>query len=191
MENLNYDGMVFYVFDSVYSPSEDSFLLAEETKKLEGSILEIGCGTGFCSIIASKHCKGKVLGVDTNREAVENSIYNAQLNHSNALFKNSDMFSNISEKFDYVIFNPPYLGKPNKGEKLSNKKAELPFLDDGQISIFLEYVKKYARKGFLLILSDANENYKIYLKKAKSLGAKEISYKKFFFEKIVLLRADF
>ena len=97
----------------------------------------------------------------------------------------------MAEKFDYIIFNPPYLGKVGKEKALKNKKEELPFLDDGQILSFLNNVKKYARKGFLLILSDANENYKEYLKVAKSLGAREISSKKFFFEKITLLRADF
>ena len=76
----------------VYEPAEDSFLLAKHAKKLNGRILEVGCGCGIVSLeCAFSNQKNIVEGVDINRKAValakenakENKIKNARFYYSN------------------------------------------------------------------------------------------------------------
>jgi len=66
------------VFNSVYPPAEDSFMLTEAAEMLQGRVLEVGCGCG----IASLSCKNasEVIGVDINPEAVNMMEENILLN---------------------------------------------------------------------------------------------------------------
>ena len=75
----------------------------------EKEILDMGCGSGIVSIVASS--KGaNSLAVDINPEAVKCSIENFKLNGVAANAIESDLFKNIEKekKFDIIFFNPPY-----------------------------------------------------------------------------------
>ena len=109
---LNFMGLRLDVFKDVYTPQEDSFLLAKHTHSLEGNILELGTGCGLSAILnASRNPSNYVLGVDLNHSAVQNAAYNARHNLiKNAYFQHSDLFSKVSNvRFDSILFNPPYL----------------------------------------------------------------------------------
>ncbi|MCD6477549.1 MAG: methyltransferase [Candidatus Aenigmarchaeota archaeon] len=102
--------------DEVYEPRGDSFLLAEflEGMKDLGDVLDMGTGSGIQALVASKNAKN-VLGVDVNPEAVKLARKNAKINGiRNASFVVSDLFENVKEKFDLIIFNPPYLPVDDK-----------------------------------------------------------------------------
>lgn len=75
------------------------------------SFLELGCGTGFISVMAAK--KGAdVTASDINEAAVENAKQNAESNGVALNAIQSDLFENIdSQTFDYIIINPPYYPK--------------------------------------------------------------------------------
>jgi len=112
--NSRFGQLEFEVFDGVYFPDEDSLLLAgvlEKFRKMFAGkkILEMGCGCGFLSVLLSKLTKCEIVAVDINKEAVENTDLNARKNRANVLARQSDLFCNIEEKFDFIIFNPPYL----------------------------------------------------------------------------------
>ncbi len=98
------------VFDEVYTPSEDSYFLLSLIE-LAGSerVLEIGCGSGMISL----HCSARgcdVLSVDKNEKAVRNTKENVEANDLNLRVKKSDLFSSVTqERWDLIIFNPPYL----------------------------------------------------------------------------------
>ncbi|MGM0405798.1 MAG: HemK2/MTQ2 family protein methyltransferase [Thermoplasmatota archaeon] len=99
------------VDEGVYSPSDDTFLLVELINlKGDERVLEIGCGSGFISLhCASKGCE--TTSVDISKKAVENTLSNAVRNDLKIDVKVSDMFSELSGKWDVIIFNPPYLPK--------------------------------------------------------------------------------
>lgn len=102
-------GMKIIVNPGVYQTSGDSDLMAEsvEIGKNE-SFLEIGCGTGVVSIAVAKRAADGV-GVDINDKAIENSKQNAEAQGvKNVEFFKSDVFENVSGKFDVIICNPPY-----------------------------------------------------------------------------------
>ncbi|MBC8500951.1 MAG: methyltransferase [DPANN group archaeon] len=133
----------------MYEPREDSFLLLKHIKKYAKSlVLDMGTGSGILAEEAAKYAD-KVLGVDINEKAIE--YCKKKFNNINNLrFRNSDLFSNIKEKFNLIIFNPPYLS--------SEPKAPDTALDGGKqgyevIEQFLKKAKNYLKeKGVILLL---------------------------------------
>ena len=158
--------------EGVYEPREDSFLLAEVVEREAfGDVLDMGTGSGIQALVAAKNAK-RVVGVDVNGKAVEVARKNAERNHiNNVEFFRSDLFENVSGKFDLIIFNPPYLpeevgmyegseqwagGKSGREviERFANKVKNY-LKDGGKILIVissltgLEEVKKiFAERGF-------------------------------------------
>ena len=87
----------------IYEPREDSFLLQKFVKQFaKGKVLDLGTGSGIQALTALESTPD-VLAADINPEAVSH----AQKQGIQAV--KSDLFSNIEETFDIIIFNPPYL----------------------------------------------------------------------------------
>jgi len=100
------------ILDSVYEPREDSFLLKRELIKYLSSqkissLLDMGTGSGIQAITAKRAGVERVVAADINPEAIKCAKLNAK--NQKISFVQSDLFSNISEKFDLIIFNTPYL----------------------------------------------------------------------------------
>ena len=176
-----------YVEDGVYEPAEDSYLLikALEVKGNE-KILDMGTGCGIIALhLAKKGCK--VVAVDINEKAVENAKKNAKANGLKIDFRKSNLFEAINEKFDLIVFNPPYL--PTKGEDLA--------WDGGKDGIeiikkFLEEAKNYLEKdGMIYIvlssLCNIEKLKKLFEKKYKF---EEVLKQNFFFEKLYVYRLE-
>lgn len=123
-------------------------------------ILDIGTGSGAISLALSKNLKdSKVIGVDISKNAIDLANENKiKLNINNVEFKESDIFSNIDEKFDIIVSNPPYINKKDF-EKLDKKLYYEPqnALFGGEDGLY--FYKKIIKnaKNFL------NKNGKIYL----------------------------
>lgn len=93
----------------LYQPREDSYLLAKHVAKHSfGSVLEIGTGSGIQAITAAKQKRVKsVLAVDIQKAIVEHC--RTSIKSKKIKFIQSNLFDNVSGKFDTIIFNPPYL----------------------------------------------------------------------------------
>jgi release factor glutamine methyltransferase len=92
----------------IYHPAEDSHLLARFVEqKARGTVLDMGTGSGIQAEIASKKAT-RVVAVDINRLAIEQLKRKTPLN-SNIEVRWSDLWSEVPESFDVIIFNPPYL----------------------------------------------------------------------------------
>lgn len=196
MHSFRHTNLTITVFDSVYEPAEDSFLLASIAPKLRGSVLEIGCGTGIVSLTAAKIKKNKIVAVDISNDALKNAKYNAQKNKlTNIEFVKSNLFSSKKlngRKFDYILCNPPYL-PTNKEERIhgvinhayDGGKDGRKILDK-VLQRFTQYLKK---EGTLFLIHSSLQN----IEKTRNLLAKK-RYKlkihkelSFFFEKIYLV----
>jgi release factor glutamine methyltransferase len=93
----------------VYNPSDDSYLLLKVVEvSPEGSLLEMGTGTGVVAVHAAK-LGAKVTAVDINPHAVECARRNAARNNVRFEVVRSDLFDKIPGSFDVIAFNPPYL----------------------------------------------------------------------------------
>ncbi len=102
----------FTVGKEVYEPAEDTILLADNLETQRGElVLELGTGCGLLAILAAK-TGAKVVATDINPAAIECASANAVLNGVEGLidFRLGDLFEPVEcERFDLVIFNPPYL----------------------------------------------------------------------------------
>ena len=125
----------------IYEPSEDSFLLADVVKKYSKgkSVLDIGTGSGIQTISAISSGAKFVLASDINEEAlkhVKTAYTNIQTIHSN-------LFSNISGKFDLIIFNPPYLPADKREDAESQEVTTGGKKGDEIIIKFLKHAKEH------------------------------------------------
>jgi release factor glutamine methyltransferase len=167
--------------EGVYSPREDSYLLAGVVERLaHGDVLDLGTGSGIQGITAALNgCK--VTFSDIDGHALEAARANAELNRVTGKFIRSDMFSAIEGKFDIIIFNPPYLP--------SGKEKEATALDGGKkgrelIEKFLERYKSYLKPGGLALLVESSFNG--YEKEVNS-GGEVLAKAHYFFEDLVVI----
>jgi release factor glutamine methyltransferase len=96
----------------IYEPAEDSYLLQKEVQThAEGRVLDLGTGSGIQGLAAIKSPRVReVLSVDINENAISElqKIIKEQKLRKIKVLK-SNLFENISGKFNTIIFNPPYL----------------------------------------------------------------------------------
>lgn len=171
----------------IYEPSDDSYLLLNCLKEFlvkknkDIKILDIGTGSG----IQAKECKIFGFKDITVSDINPNSIKNLKKLGFKSI--KSDLFSNINQKFDLIIFNPPYLPE-DKNEPLSSRIITTGGKNGNEIILrFLEDSIKHIKKnGTILLLISSLSKPKIILKKIKSLNYnyKLLSRKKLFFEEL-------
>lgn len=102
----------------VYRPAEDSMLLLRQAlPRVSGSVLDMGTGSGFVAIaVASEPRVNLVVAIDIDPEAIEMARNRAEEAGVSGRIKFlvSDLFGGLKgEKFDWILFNPPYL--PSEG----------------------------------------------------------------------------
>ncbi len=107
-----YRGARFLIFPGVYSPAEDTFLLADRLEVHAGEkVLELGTGCGLLAVLAAKE-GGIVTATDVSPTALRCARLNASINgvSDRIFFRLGTLFRPVdNEEFDLVIFNPPYL----------------------------------------------------------------------------------
>lgn len=112
-------GLEFQVNENVLIPRQDTEILVEEALKvrMDGDrILDMCTGSGciLTSILYySNDCKG--VGVDKSAEALRVAIDNSarllgeKTDDTEIYFINSDLFDEVSDSFDIIVSNPPYI----------------------------------------------------------------------------------
>jgi release factor glutamine methyltransferase len=205
IESTEFNGMKLDVFPDVYFPHEDSFLLAEASKKYAfGKVLDLGCGTGISGICSSLNPKtSHITFADLTNSALEDAklnVVNNKIQENNPNLKLSfiqtNLFSNLkSQKFDTICFNPPYL-PTTRNEKLS---GELNDAFDGGltgrkiIDKFLPEFGKYLSPNGILLYLDSSltgtEKTIKYLKE-HDFTYEKTSSQKFFFEELSVLKIN-
>jgi HemK-related putative methylase len=110
-------GLRFIVLPSVSNPkllrtgAMFAELLDERVVPRNGTVLDMGTGSGVCAVFAARHA-AKVVAVDINRSAVRCASINAQLNGLDERIEvlHGDLFAPLAaRRFDLVLFNPPFM----------------------------------------------------------------------------------
>lgn len=106
-------GLDFIVGPEVLIPRQDTETLVETVlKELHDgmSILDMCTGSGCILLSLLKYSNGCMgTGADISAKALETAAKNAEALSLKATFTESDLFSNISGKFDILVSNPPYI----------------------------------------------------------------------------------
>ncbi len=196
MTKTYYEKYEFMDDPDVYEPREDSFMLADYVKGAKGNVLDVGTGCGIQAIIASKTAE-YVLGIDINTKAVELARKNAERHKcNNCEFKKSNLFEDIkiNEKFDLIIFNPPYLPTKEEDKVEGELNTALDGGIDGRETLdkFLKTFKKHLKKeGKLLLVDSSLDNTKKTIDILENQGFKVriLETKKMFFEELNIIEA--
>lgn len=124
---VNFWDKKIIVFPNVLSPRYNpstAFHVKNMPNQKDKTVLEIGSGCGAISLFAAFQGANKIVAVDINPNAIENTKANFQrYNLQNASVFYSNLFENISGKFDTIIFAAPYYGnkpKDNLGKAASD-----------------------------------------------------------------------
>lgn len=176
----------------IYEPREDSVLIAkvleEELKKEKiKSVLEIGCGSGFLSIIAAKNgCD--VVAADIDSNTVVCAKQNAELNNVKVKTVRSNLFDNLEGKFDLIVFNPPYLPE----EQTENSRAWAGGKNLEIITRFIKEAKRHLESDAkILVVISSLSNPENILKEFSDgcFGAKIVAEQKIPWEKLFVISA--
>ena len=93
--------LIYKVLEHIKKSKKDSF-----------RILDLCTGSGIIAITLKKEIVEKyteIVASDISEKALSIAIENANNNNANITFIKSDLFDNISGKFDLIISNPPYI----------------------------------------------------------------------------------
>ena len=112
---FNFDNKDFSIYSDNGVFSKDRFdygtrvlLNSVDIDKLFGNVLDLGCGLGVVGIILGTFNKGiNIDMVDINERAIDLAKNNLVLNNVKANVFVSDIYSNIDNKYDFIITNPP------------------------------------------------------------------------------------
>ncbi len=158
--SINGCSFTFNTDNGVFSKGELDYgtnLLIKNALKLNisGDILDLGCGYGVIGIVLGKLTNSNVMLSDVNKRAIHLTKMNAKKNGVSVKVIDSDGYLNITDKFDYVISNPPIrVGKKKLYELLINTKDHLK--DNGEMIIV---VRK--EQGAVSLIKDMEEYYKV------------------------------
>lgn len=160
--NVNFYGNVIDVDKSVLIPRFETELLVEKTigyiyKLFDKmvNIIDIGTGSGCIAITLKKELNANVIAVDVSRDAIDVATSNAIKNDVSIDFILSDVFSNVSGKFDVIISNPPYIREDEEIEDIvrNNEPHLALFAKDNGMYFYDNILKNasgYLNKKFLI-----------------------------------------
>ena len=108
----NFCGLSLYVDERVLIPRQDTECLVEEVLRdgARGALLDLCTGSGCIPLALLKHGNFScALGADISAEALAVAEINRARTGLPLLFRQSDLFAEIPERFDVITANPPYI----------------------------------------------------------------------------------
>lgn len=135
-------------------------------QELKGDILDFGCGYGPIGIIVSSLTNLEVDMIDVNFRSMKLAKKNALANNVKVNIFESNIYENITKKYDYIITNPPIrVGKEILYKILLGAKEHLK--PNGELYFVInkdQGAKSVARdleKIFLVSIIDKNKGFYI------------------------------
>ncbi len=166
-------GEDFIVNENVLIPRDETEILVRKAIDLINvnkykKVLDIGTGSGCIACIIAKNSDAQVIGVDISTKALNVALDNSSKMglYNKAIFRKSNLFSNIREKFDLIVSNPPYIPITEK-DKLQLEVGFEPmsalFSDDEQGINFYKNIINSAsnflnKNGYLIFELGINQS---------------------------------
>ena len=160
--NVDFYGNKIIVNKDVLIPRFETELLVEKTIKYiknrfnnKIDILDIGTGSGAIAITLNKEVNCDIDAVDISNKALEVAKENNKLNGTNVNMFISDVFDNVTKKYDVIISNPPYISKDEEiMDIVKNNEPHLALYADMDGLYFYDKIlgecKKYLKNNFII-----------------------------------------
>lgn len=181
-------GLDFFVNENVLVPRQDTECLVENVLPYvkNKKILDMCTGSG-CIIISIKKLgdTDDCTGVDISEKALEVAGKNAVSNKVNISFIKSDMFENVTGKYDIIVSNPPYI-RPEVIKTLEPEVREhdpMLALDGGADGLLFYRIlakegKKYLTDSGMIFMEIGYDQGRTVKKIFESEGFKDVVIKK-------------
>ncbi len=149
--NVNFYGNIIKVNPNVLIPRFETELLVDKTInyikrnfKEKTKILDIGTGSGAIAISLKKKLDADIDAIDISESALEVATENAKDNNTEINFFESDIFSNVTEKYDIIISNPPYISYTEEIEDIvkNNEPAIALFAENNGLEFYEKILSK-------------------------------------------------
>lgn len=168
--DVDFYGNIIKVNKNVLIPRRETEELVEKTvnyikKYLSPNIdiLDIGTGSGCIPITLKKLLpNSNITGADISKEALEVATSNASDNNTQVTFIESDVFTNITSKYDCIISNPPYIRYDEEiMDIVKNNEPHLAlFAEDEGLYFYKKIISessKYLKEKFIIAFEIGEE----------------------------------
>lgn len=175
LSNANFYGYDYYVNKNVLIPRFETEELVYQTLeylkniKPNAKVLDLCAGSGCIGLTLKQELNTlDVTMSDISREALEVTKINKDKYNVNCRIIESDLFENITGKFDCIISNPPYISRDEEVmELVKNNEPELAlYADNNGLAIYeriFKEAKHYLNESYLLALElNSNKSQEIY-----------------------------
>lgn len=190
------DPIIPYIYNGVYPPSDDTYLIIDYFKKnvsenfFDGlpfttirNVLDMGTGTGIIALFLQEIKKyfskftTKIFASDISDAAIRCATINERTNNykDNINFIKSDLFRkfppSLQHSFDIIVFNPPYLPSISYKENDLIRRSSDSNWDGGErgFEVFLDFIKQV--KDFL----NSEQKYYIYYISSSSTDLNQLN----------------
>lgn len=176
---------------NVYSPSDDTYLMLDALAKIpiEGKkVLDVGTGSGILSLFCAAR-GAHVTATDVNELCLQTVQKAARTLGLSIRATISDLFSNIREQFDVIIFNPPYLPSSAVEDRAVDGGPDGMGLSKRFLRSLADHLERNGTA--LLLVSSLNDTASLF-----SAGVPEFQYevtarRSLFFEELQVLSVRF
>ena len=127
--------------------------------KINGDVLDLGCGYGPIGIIVKDNTDSNVDMIDINLRSLHLAKMNASKNNVSVNVFESNGYSNVTKKYDYIITNPPIrVGKKILYDLLFGTKEYLK--ENGELWLVIN-----KNQGAKTVVKDLEKEYNVEIVK--------------------------
>lgn len=175
LSNACFYGYNYYVNKNVLIPRFETEELVYNTleylKKIKSAakVLDLCTGSGCIGLTMKMELPTLSLTLsDVSNKALEVANINKNKYNVTCDIIESDLFENITDKFDCIISNPPYIGKDEEVMDLvkNNEPSLALYADNNGLAIYeriFKEAKKYLNESFLMAFElNSNKSKEIY-----------------------------
>ncbi|MBB4805719.1 release factor glutamine methyltransferase [Chryseobacterium defluvii] len=194
-------GMKFFVDENVLIPRPETEELLEmaiyrirkhfhtrnETAGKQLKILDIGTGSGIIPLVLKKHFpEAEVHSIDFSEKALQTAVRNARHHKLDIQFIHHDYLAfELTERYDIIISNPPYIGIEEEHEIADSVKEFEPkmalFSPTSDALIFYRKIAEDSQKHL-------NDEGLLFLEINQKLGAETLNLYTHLFTKVELMK---
>jgi len=146
------NGVKLIIRKGVFSPTNSTKLVLDNIPNMKNKVvLDVGSGSGVLGIYCALSGAKKIVSVDNDEKVVQNTKENVDRNDCKNIFSviKSDLFENVSGKFDFIFGNLP----------TSNRSWNLEGTTQDLMKTFIVECPKYLKKnGRVYFTWNSNEN---------------------------------
>ena len=173
---------------TTYEPREDSFLMLEALAELSLGglrVLDMGTGSGILAVYCARR-GADVTASDIDIEAIRVLQITSDRMGISIKLVTCDLFSKIHERFDIVVFNPPYLPSSTIGDRTTDGGEAGTEVITRFLSELTQHLVENGRG--ILVISSLNDPERLMMRHP-DLGFKTLRERSLFFERLHVLEA--